>query len=135
MFIHCPDCLCCRVRPESPRWYELPLLLVLLQPYRCRRCARRFLGWREPDLRLPLLPPPPRSPARSRHTFSARAALIVAAALAGLAVGRTPASDDFEREPIRYSSAPARNAVTRLQQRLDGGTARLVHEERFGYLR
>src|SRR5579871_2158301 len=42
---------------------------------------------------------------------------------------------DLERAPIRYSEAPANNVVTRLEQRLDEGKARLTYEEGFGYLR
>jgi hypothetical protein len=42
---------------------------------------------------------------------------------------------DLEREPIRYSQAPANNPITRLEQRLDQGQARLTYEEGFGYLR
>ena len=42
---------------------------------------------------------------------------------------------DLERDPIRYSSAPDDNAVSRLQRRLESGQARLVYDEQFGYLR
>ncbi len=42
---------------------------------------------------------------------------------------------DLEREPIRYSQAPANNPITRLEQHLDRGQARLTYEEGFGYLR
>jgi hypothetical protein len=48
--------------------------------------------------------------------------------------GRATAAD-LEADPIRYSTAPADNAVSRLQQRLDAGKARLVYEDHFGYLR
>jgi hypothetical protein len=51
----CPQCLSYHTRPEMYRWYELPLALLLVQPYRCRRCGRRFLRPRRPDFPLPLL--------------------------------------------------------------------------------
>lgn len=47
----------------------------------------------------------------------------------------TCAPDDFDREPILYSSAPTNNAVTQLEQRLAAGKTRLGHEAHFGYLR
>jgi hypothetical protein len=59
--------------------------------------------------------------------------LAVAALLGALGPGGARA-EDFDKEPIRYSTAPADNAVARLQGRLDAGKARLAHEGRFGYL-
>ncbi len=56
MLIQCPECLSQRTRPEPCRWYEAPLQLILVQPYRCRHCERRFLRFREPDLPLLLSP-------------------------------------------------------------------------------
>jgi hypothetical protein len=56
-------------------------------------------------------------------------------ALAGLVQAPAARADDIDREPINYSSAPADNAVTRLQQRLDAGTAKLTYDRRQGYLR
>jgi hypothetical protein len=44
-------------------------------------------------------------------------------------------ADDLDREPIRYATAPADNAVSRLQRRIDAGEAVLAHEHHFGYLR
>ena len=44
-------------------------------------------------------------------------------------------ADDFDGAPIHYRTAAADNAVSRLQERLDGGKATLTFEERFGYLR
>lgn len=44
-------------------------------------------------------------------------------------------ADEFEREPISYSTAPVDNAVSRLQQRLDAGNAKLDFGEGQGYLR
>lgn len=42
---------------------------------------------------------------------------------------------DFERDPIRYSDATPQNPITRLQERLEQGKAKLEFEEHFGYLR
>lgn len=44
-------------------------------------------------------------------------------------------ADDVEREPIRYSKAPANNIVSRLQQRLAAGAAPLKFDDDHGYLR
>jgi hypothetical protein len=41
---------------------------------------------------------------------------------------------DLDRDPVRYSTAPANNTITRLQERIDAGKARLSYEENFGYL-
>jgi hypothetical protein len=60
--------------------------------------------------------------------------ILTAALLAGCLSGRAGAVD-IEREPINYSTAPADNAVSRLQQRLDAGQASLRYEDGFGYLR
>jgi hypothetical protein len=56
---------------------------------------------------------------------------------AGLAGGLrlARADDDIERAPIRYSTAPADNAVTRLEKRLAAGKAKLTYDGRQGYLR
>ena len=42
---------------------------------------------------------------------------------------------DIERDPINYSAAKPRNAVARLQERLDAGTAKLEFEPEHSYLR
>ncbi len=59
------------------------------------------------------------------------------ATLAALLVlgGIGTAADEFEREPIRYSSAAPANRVSRLQQRLDSGKAKLTYDKQTGYLR
>ena len=44
-------------------------------------------------------------------------------------------AQDIERAPINYSAAKARNAITRLQERIDAGTAKLEFEPTHGYLR
>jgi hypothetical protein len=49
MSIQCPHCLAHRIRLEPHRWYEAPLWLLFVQPYRCRRCGCRFLRFRAPD--------------------------------------------------------------------------------------
>jgi len=66
-----------------------------------------------------------------------RRALAVALLVGFLGTGARPASgaDDFQRPPIDYATAPASNAVSRLQERLDAGQAHLVYEKHFGYLR
>src|SRR5262245_35099602 len=43
-------------------------------------------------------------------------------------------ADDYEREPIQYSRATSDNRVSRLQARLDGGTAKLTFDAARGYL-
>jgi hypothetical protein len=44
-------------------------------------------------------------------------------------------AQDIERDPIRYSSATPRNVASRLQERIDKGTATLEYEPKHGYLR
>jgi hypothetical protein len=57
--------------------------------------------------------------------------------LLALLVGAVPAAPaaDIEREPIHYSTAPADNPVSRLQQRLDTAPATLTYDKKTGYLR
>jgi hypothetical protein len=43
MHTHCPNCACGEARRSACRWFELPLLLLLIGPYRCRFCGTRFL--------------------------------------------------------------------------------------------
>jgi DNA-directed RNA polymerase subunit RPC12/RpoP len=45
MRLTCPHCNSHVVRPEPFRWYEWPLALLFLHPYRCRRCGSRFIGF------------------------------------------------------------------------------------------
>lgn len=47
----------------------------------------------------------------------------------------TASGQEIERHPINYSAATPRNAVTRLQERLVTGTAKLEFEPEHGYLR
>ena len=63
-----------------------------------------------------------------------RRGIILAAVLAGL-VARAWAGDYFDQPPISYRTAEPANAVSRLQERIDAGTARLEHEKGFGHLR
>lgn len=43
-------------------------------------------------------------------------------------------AQDFEREPIRYESAPTNNVIFRLQQQVDEGAKQLTFDDRRGYL-
>jgi len=62
-----------------------------------------------------------------RRTITALVfSLLLAAPVAG--------SDEFEKEPIRYSQARPDNRVSRLQERIDAGQFRAVFDERMGYL-
>src|SRR5262245_14992795 len=57
-------------------------------------------------------------------------------AVAGLLIPMTLAlGTDIEREPINYSQATPRNVVSRLQERIDAGTAKLEYDEDHGYLK
>lgn len=58
------------------------------------------------------------------------AGLGVVAGLAGL-VGAA----SYDEEPIRYDSGTPANVVSRLQKKLDAGTARLEYEKETGYLK
>ena len=55
--------------------------------------------------------------------------------LVGVATPTAAAGQEIERDPINYSDGDAQNAVTRLQERLDAGTATLEYEPEHGYLR
>ncbi len=59
-------------------------------------------------------------------------ALLGCSVLLPMAAG---ALDAFEEAPIRYSETAPDNAISQLQQSLDGGTAKLVHDPDFGYLK
>jgi hypothetical protein len=62
-----------------------------------------------------------------------RGAVVV---LIGATVGAAgAAAQDIERDPIRYSAATPRNVISRLQERLDNGTAKLEYEPKHGYLK
>jgi hypothetical protein len=51
-----------------------------------------------------------------------------------LAPGRSPAAD-WEQDPIRYSTAPADNAMNRLEPKLADGSVKLAHQAETGHLR
>lgn len=59
--------------------------------------------------------------------------LLLVVSLTGIA-GRASAQD-FEHEPINYGTAKPCNPITRLQERLDNGTAQLKFDDRVGYLK
>lgn len=65
---------------------------------------------------------------------SGRRVLVLLMGLAAL-VARPVSGQDIERDPINYSAATPRNAVARLQERLDSGAATLGFDEERGYLR
>ena len=52
---------------------------------------------------------------------------------AGLSTGVV--AQDIEREPIRYSETAPRDAVTRLQEKIDQGKAKFDYEPKNGYLK
>jgi hypothetical protein len=54
--------------------------------------------------------------------------------VAVLGVAASARADDFDRPPINYETATPRNVVTRLQQRIDAGDAKLPLMDEFGYL-
>jgi len=54
MRLNCPHCTSHQVRPEPYRWYETPLALFFLRPFRCRRCRSRFIRFAGAP-RLPLM--------------------------------------------------------------------------------
>jgi hypothetical protein len=69
-----------------------------------------------------------------RHVHSARAISCLLTTLFLLAPAVSLA-DEFERAPINYSKTEPNNPVSQLQERLNGGAARLEYEDHFGYLR
>jgi hypothetical protein len=54
--------------------------------------------------------------------------------LATVAALPCAASDDFEKEPIRYSQATPNNRVSRLQDRINAGQLHAAYDQRMGYL-
>ena len=64
-----------------------------------------------------------------------RLSLVVTLALLGvLAESAWLAAQDFDRPPIRYSESTPANVITRLQEKLDSGQAKLTHDTAHGYL-
>jgi hypothetical protein len=76
---------------------------------------------------------PPSTGAGTRFSFVRRLGAFVVA-IATLAPAAS-LGQELERDPINYSTATPRNAVTRLQERLSAGTATLTYEPEHGYLR
>jgi hypothetical protein len=62
---------------------------------------------------------------------------VLAAAFLGTLTGaaRPAAASDLDRPPINYAKAPAANVVTRLQERVAAGKARLTFDDDHGYLK
>ncbi|MGP0065815.1 MAG: hypothetical protein ACLQGP_19710 [Isosphaeraceae bacterium] len=77
-----------------------------------------------------------RLPAEDSHAVlpRGRGLGVLMVGLATLAVA-TASGQDIERDPINYSAATPRNVVTRLQDRLNAGKAKLEYESEHGYLR
>src|SRR4051812_3853532 len=63
-------------------------------------------------------------------TTTFRIAAVCAAVIAAPA-----AASDLDRPPINYAKAPADNAVSRLQQRVVTGKAKLTFDDDHGYLK
>jgi hypothetical protein len=57
-----------------------------------------------------------------------------AAGLLALLCVASAHADEFDREPIRYSTAPANNTVSRLQEKMNAGKAKLSFDGPHGYL-
>jgi hypothetical protein len=55
--------------------------------------------------------------------------------LATLGPATASGQQDIERDPINYSNATPHNAVSRLQERIDAGKAKLEFDDEHGYLR
>src|SRR5262245_46747772 len=75
---------------------------------------------------------------RSGQTFDVRRLVLPLAAATLLGAGTAGwagPTDDFEREPINYATAPVDNLVSRLEGRLRAGQTHLKYEASFGYLR
>ena len=66
-----------------------------------------------------------------RHRHSRSSLLVILC----VCVLPSAQAQDFEQEPISYSTATPANAVSRLQEKLDRGEVALEHDEHSGYLR
>ena len=55
--------------------------------------------------------------------------------LVAIGVASSTLADEFDREPVKYTSSTPKNRVSELQQRLEAGAERLAFEEDRGYLR
>lgn len=74
-----------------------------------------------------------RDSARCDGARRRRGAVALLVGWVGLSAGAS--AQDIEREPIRYSETAPRDAITRLQERIDQGKAKLEYETKNGYLR
>ena len=45
----CPSCGSKRVHRSHRKWYELPMKLIGIRPYRCHECRKRFFSAPESD--------------------------------------------------------------------------------------
>jgi hypothetical protein len=61
--------------------------------------------------------------------------ILILSALLGWHLSDARAQDDFDREPILYSTTSESNSITELQGRIDAGEVALKFEDHFGYLR
>lgn len=59
---------------------------------------------------------------------------LAAASVLVIVSAQALAVDPIDTEPINYSSGPANDPVSRLQQRIDAGQATLTYDKRHGYL-
>jgi hypothetical protein len=57
------------------------------------------------------------------------------ATLFAITAARCAAEDEFEKPPIKYSSAQPDNVISQLQQQIDDGSAQLAHDGKQGYLK
>jgi hypothetical protein len=85
-----------------------------------RKCVGRVIKTRKLTLVLQLL-----------------AIILLAVILLGVPAGGFSAfaADDFDHEPINYSTARPQNVVSRLQKQIDSGGTHFEFDERWGYLR
>lgn len=67
--------------------------------------------------------------------MTSRPYLVATLILIAAAAPSAWAQDEFDREPILYSTAPESNPVSQIQARLNAGETVLKHEPHFGYLR
>src|SRR5262245_3957937 len=77
----------------------------------------------------------PSEPSRNDSSPRSSVSRLVLLAACCVSLASPVRADDYDREPIRYSTAPANNVVSRLEERLAAGKTQLPHEKRLGYLR
>ena len=69
-----------------------------------------------------------------KNILNLASAVLIAASTLLVVPGRALAIDPIDTDPINYSSGPADDPVSRLQQRIDDGQAKLTYDKRLGYL-